>query len=255
MTTSTIFKTISLSRLDSASHVKFHSNIATIAKGDENVLSEARTLVEAFSEAVDNEFTNFNRTAKSEFTPLIRQSNQERGQWFTALKLQLRGLKDGPSSDSFFEAAAKVYELLEQSGIDTRMSMTKETARLNRLLEDLQSETYASYVATLNLTSAVNQLSTANTATDEYIRQRTDEKASKTVGAAKSARAKCDECFRDLLTTIKAAIVRDGQGYYDDFVSRVNAEIAEFKQYILRSSTSDASEASSDAATTEVATD
>ena len=107
------------------------------------------------------------------------------------------------------------------------MPNQQETMMVNGMVEDLKNEKNAPHVATLGLTSYVDELATVNTRYAELTSQRTSQRAAERTEPAKVVRAEMDEQFDDILTIAFVTSVAHPSPEATRFVSLMNAVIAE----------------------------
>ncbi len=204
-------------------------DIAYLSSNDKNVVAKVPELVQAFASAVEAEFANFNRPMASEYTPLIRASDVQRGHNLSALRSWVSAQTFLPDKE-LSTPASSLYNLLKQSGLECDTPLHKETAMMSRFLEDLRTEPYSSYVTQVNADKFVNLLEQANEKTSDLVMARTEEWAGRTTGIARTTREDCDVCYRRVIQSIDLAAAIEGTANYADFIKKVNAEIVQYRK-------------------------
>ncbi|MDE5614025.1 MAG: hypothetical protein K2I74_05155, partial [Treponemataceae bacterium] len=110
--------------------------------------------------------------------------------------------------------------------------LDKETGLLVNFIQDLEGK-FAEQVKALSLTAFVEKLKAANEEVRALTGQRTDERAAKTAGALKEARAVSDEAYKLLVMHVNAHALIEGEAAYAAFIDYANTEIDHFKQEVM----------------------
>lgn len=224
-------QTIFLGNMNNAVHFLFVSNVASRAEQDEIVSGTCEAQVSALKAAVSAEDKNLQVSAKSLITDKIAAADRLRDQLYSGYKKAVNGYVHFPVAD-IAEAAAVLSQHIRDYRIDVQSQLDKETGLLVNFIQDLEG-TYRAQAEKLSLLPFVEQLKAANEAVRSLTGQRTDERAAKTAGALKAARAASDEAYRELVQHVNARALIEGEEKYGAFIAYANAEAEHYKQEVL----------------------
>ncbi|MBD5432994.1 MAG: hypothetical protein HDR35_01655 [Treponema sp.] len=224
-------QTLPLTSMNNAAHFMFVSNMAERAEKDAAVAEKCAAQVKALREAVTTEDENLQISAKSLTTDKIVEADRLRDQLYASYKKAVAGYAGFPMPD-MADAAKVLNQHVKDYKIDPKAQLDKETGLLVNFIQDLEGK-FAEQVKALSLTAFVEKLKAANEEVRELTGQRTDERAAKTAGALKEARAVSDEAYKLLTMHVNAHALIEGEAAYAAFIDYANTEIGHFKQEVL----------------------
>ena len=220
------------SHINNAAHFLFVSNMAARAEKDAAVAEKCAAQVASLRAAVTAEDENLKLSAKSLITDKIAEADKERDQLYSGYKKAVAGYADFPDA-AMADAAKALAQHIKDYKINPQMQLDKETGLLVNFVQDLEGK-FAEQVKALSLTAFVEKLKAANEAVRDYTVQRTDERAAKTAGALKTARAASDEAYKTLVQHVNARALLEGDADYAAFIDYANTEIEHFKKEVLK---------------------
>ena len=220
------------SHINNAAHFLFVSNMAARAEKDAAVAEKCAAQVASLRAAVTAEDENLKLSAKSLITDKIAEADKERDRLYSGYKKAVAGYADFPDA-AMADAAKALAQHIKDYKINPQMQLDKETGLLVNFVQDLEGK-FAEQVKALSLTAFVEKLKAANEAVRDYTVQRTDERAAKTAGALKTARAASDEAYKTLVQHVNARALLEGDADYAAFIDYANTEIEHFKKEVLK---------------------
>ena len=220
------------SHINNAAHFLFISNMAARAEKDAAVAEKCAAQVASLRAAVTAEDENLKLSAKSLITDKIAEADKERDRLYSGYKKAVAGYADFPDA-AMADAAKALAQHIKDYKINPQMQLDKETGLLVNFVQDLEGK-FSEQVKALSLTAFVEKLKAANEAVRDYTVQRTDERAAKTAGALKTARAASDEAYKTLVQHVNARALLEGDADYAAFIDYANTEIEHFKKEVLK---------------------
>ena len=133
-------------------------------------------------------------------------------------------------------AAMEVKRLFDTYGDPTSLAQTEESGVLHNLIQDLKALD-AEKARLLALTPWINNLENKEKAFKEAAQKRTDEKSRVIVGVVKQCRSEADNAYRQLVSTVNALCLIEGEEKYTTFIDHVNVMIDERKTILRTRST------------------
>lgn len=131
------------------------------------------------------------------------------------------------------EAAKRVLVVVENYGNINRKSYDEQTAAINSMVKDLQTD-YADDIAALGLEKWVTELAAANKAFEELMQKRYEAEAGKPQYTMKTAREEVDDAYRAITERIGALIIVNGEKPYAGFVNDLNERIERYNNAVSR---------------------
>ncbi|MDE6773234.1 MAG: hypothetical protein K2J14_01180, partial [Treponemataceae bacterium] len=214
---------ISVSHMANAAHFMFVSNMVDRAEKDAAVAEKCKVQVAALRAAVTAEDENLQISAKILTTDKIADADRLRDQLYAGYKKAVAGYVNFPV-ESMADAAKVLNQHVKDYKIDPKAQLDKETGLLVNFIQDLEGK-YKPQVDALSLSAFVEKLKAANEEVRELTSQRTDERAAKTAGALKEARAGSDEAYKLLAMHVNARALLEGEEAYAAFIDYANTEI------------------------------
>lgn len=130
------------------------------------------------------------------------------------------------------EAARRIGRILEQYGNLRILSYNEESSAIGNLVQELRAEPYLTDVASLGLTSWVDQLETDNTNFKNIFNERANEEAARASGNVRAARIEVDPTYEAIVQRINALVVVNGEAAYAEFIDKVNYYIDYYKNTV-----------------------
>ncbi len=222
---------ISLDRLNNGAHFTFVTNVLTKAEADTKVSNRVAPLILTFKNAVKKEEEALITSKKSLLSDKIAETDHWRDTLYSGYKKGLSGFKDFP-----VEEQATAYKVLWQHvkdyNINPKDQLDKETGLLINFINDLQTK-LAPHVATLGLTVLVEKLKDANEQLRNLTASRTEEISHRETGALRNARLQTDEAYKNIVRTINAVVLLEGEADYIPFIDYMNTEITHYKREVI----------------------
>ncbi len=131
------------------------------------------------------------------------------------------------------DAARRVQILLDRYGKINRKSYDEETAAINSLINDLNTD-YSADVATLGIGEWIAELQSANNAFVALMQERYSEETEKPEYNMKIARTDTDAAYSTITERIDALMIVNGEGIYAGFVKDLNQRIEKFNKILAQ---------------------
>ncbi|MCX6237114.1 MAG: DUF6261 family protein [Bacteroidia bacterium] len=125
------------------------------------------------------------------------------------------------------QAASRIQVVFDHYGNLTLKSYDEETAAINALISDLNSNNAAD-VTTLGISGWLTELQANNTAFDTLMKSRYSQEAAKTQLRMKQVRLELDAAYRIITNRINALIIVNGDAAYKAFVDELNQRIERY---------------------------
>ena len=222
---------IRLEGLDNGSHFSYHTTAIGWAKANETIASKCVKFITPYDASLVEEDIIIKTSPKSPFTDAIVSSDRLRDDLYRRYRNAVKAM-DGIAIEEMASAAKTLMQHIKDYRINTSAQIDKETGYMLSFVKDLQ-EKYADEVATLNLTTIVEQLAAANNQVADLLRQRDIANKDREIGATKRVRADVDKAYRQLIQVINAYVLIEGEEAYADFIGQMNSLIKRYKQQVL----------------------
>ncbi|MDR1223485.1 MAG: DUF6261 family protein [Tannerella sp.] len=198
------------------------------------VFQAAKTVVGADYDTllvqIDEEKALINNMRKSDFTQTIADTDQRIDRTVTGMNSLIDvGLHH--FDPTAVEAARILKNRFKAFGDITHKAYEEQTADVNILIGDLNSDQYAGKVTLLGLSPWVTELAEAEATFESLIRQRNTESAQKPQGDFRSVRRDSDILYHRMTDRINAAATIAAAPIYDDFINEINARIEYFNTH------------------------
>jgi broad specificity phosphatase PhoE len=128
------------------------------------------------------------------------------------------------------EAARALYLRLREFGNIRRKAYEEESAAVQVLLSDL-GNAYAQQVSTLGLHEWMMELMEAEAAFTRVYLQRGDETAIRPQERMVDVRRDIEASYHDMVTLIVASSIVNTSGVYEEFIAKLNAQVAYFSEH------------------------
>jgi len=161
----------------------------------------------------------------SSLSKTVDQLDKRRDKTWSAIANRVRATLRSPVVEEA-ESAILVERVINQYGNVRNISYNEETAAINNLVTDLQSETYVPHVEKIGLTGWVEELKNQNEQFVAAINQRNSELAGRQNGDVFSVRQEMDPLYEQLVDRINAAITLEmAADGVETFVNELNEKI------------------------------
>jgi hypothetical protein len=150
-------------RFRNSDHYEFYKEIIRFAMRYKEDMGELRKLLLAFEAAFQKEDKIFKRSIRSYETPEVGETNQKRLIVFRRIKLYVDAAHYDKNPAKQAAATALDFVLNNFKSIPT-VTSTQASALIINMIQDLRLPKFATHVATLDLTDAVDDLEAANEA-------------------------------------------------------------------------------------------
>ena len=170
----------------------------------------------------------------SELTVELEELDARRDAAFLTLINLLRALQKSPVEETS-GAASLLYALVERYGKDIhRQAYMQESGNLINLLQDFESEPYASKAEALGIKSSLDVLKAANAEFDRVYGERLTEAAGKNKGLAKTEKIKLQDSFEKLCQLTVAGATWTGEAIYLQIENIINSHVANARQKVAQ---------------------
>ena len=182
-----------------------------------------KTKVEAFKTAHEKFDAALKDDTKLPSSAAVTQADEARDFAWRGLSNYVKVLLMHPTAE-VVALATSTKDILDKYGNPIDLSQTEESGVLHNLLQDLKAMTQEKRTA-MSLDVWIDDLETKEEAFIAAARQRTAEKTGRTVGVIKQKRAAADTAYRELVDTVNALTLLEGDAAYATFIDRVNVLI------------------------------
>lgn len=194
----------------------------------DNQISAFETKLDAFDEALKS-------SSSLPSTALATDADVERDSAWRGANAYVKAMTDHPDPASA-TTATEVKRLIDTYGDPTSLAQTEESGVLHNLIQDLKALS-AEKTQLLSLTPWITNLENKEKAFKEAAQKRTDEKSKIIVGIVKQSRSEADAAYKQLVSTVNALCLLEGEEKYTTFIDHVNVMIDERKTILRTRST------------------
>lgn len=218
--------------LPNATYFSFHSDFLKALEADSKVKEKVEAQIEVYKAALAKVDEAMVISQKSLKTDEIAQADRERDLLYTGLKNAVKSYANLPNEE-LAKAQKVLAQVIKDYGIKTTMQMDKQTGLLVNFIDDLENK-YQNETQVLGLEKFLAPMKVANEKVRNTLVARTEEQASREVGAMKLARGAVDEAYRLLVKYINAFALIEGEENYSAFIDFANEHINRFKKNVLK---------------------
>ncbi len=169
---------------------------------------------------------------KTGFTQKIVEADNLRDNILRGMIHIVKGMTYFPD-ENLSDMAEQIKTLIDKYGENIqRIPQREESAVIENLLQDLQTETIAGILPQLGLSQWVPKLQEANANFDNLYLARSEKEATFISGLTREQREKMQDAFTHLCRTIEAYAFIDGEDAYKTLADRINVEVAKIKQLV-----------------------
>ncbi|MDR1199794.1 MAG: DUF6261 family protein [Prevotellaceae bacterium] len=224
---------INLQRLKNETHVQFNENInAVFVKYNPQTLN-IKALYDLYKAAFDNEIEALDFIRKSELTTKIANQDHRRDTIYRGFVETIKG-EIHHFDQEHVEAAELLYEVCKHYGNIARKTLDDETAAIDDLLRELDSNGNKSLVELLGLADWLDQLEVENNRFKQLMLDRYAETSQRPAIRMCDARTLVDRCLRLIFDRIDALALVNGITAFESFIKELNAVIERYKNLIAR---------------------
>jgi len=228
-----LFKTMRLSKLHNHEHFSFFTQLRVLLDESSAVMQKkVQAQLDALAALYQEEDDAMQKIMGSAVTEKVVEADGERDALFNGL-VQAVKVALSHFSSKHRDAAKRLRVVLNAYGNLARMTYSAESSGIYNLMQDLNGK-YAPDVALLQLTDWVAELEASNQRFNQLYKERGDETAERTELIMKECRLKTDEAYRNLIDTLEALAIVEGDEAYRDFARRHNVDIGKFTDMLAR---------------------
>ena len=199
---------------------------------------EAKVILDAFEQAVNNYDEKLELSRKNSFTEKQKIADQEFDEVYTHAFEYARVMPYFPVPAGA-EAGAKILAIFEKYGKITVLGFTEEYAKGHNLLQDIEALGEAALTAA-NFTPWFETLTLKHAQFTVLRESKQAEDTATITGAAKEARKAAEEAYRTFIQKINAMCVVMGEEHYGAFIDQVNTYLEEMKTILKARATRNA---------------
>ena len=224
---------IHLPSLTNDAHFIYMKNVEERMEENEAVKATAsvKTAVGALKAAVAEEDKFLVLSKKSSHTKQLAAKDKERDDIFRGYRTAVKGHLHAPTKE-MAEAAADLWQHMEDYNIDPHMQLERETSRIMNLVDDLEKK-YAAQVTLLGLKPYAEALGAVNKMVEELLTTRTDDRSKQIAGVLRKARAATDEAYQNAVRLINAVVVVGTEKDFTALIDFLNENIKRYKEQVM----------------------
>ena len=224
---------IRLPNLANDAHFIYMKNVEERMEENEAVKATAsvKTAVGVLKAAVAEEDKYLVLSKKSSHTKQLAAKDKERDDIFRGYRTAVKGHLHAPTKE-MAEAAADLWQHMEDYNIDPHMQLERETLRIMNLVDDLEKK-YAAQVTLLGLKPYAEALGAANKMVEELLTTRTDDRSKQIAGVLRKARAATDEAYQNAVRLINAVVVVGTEKDFTALIDFLNENIKRYKEQVM----------------------
>jgi hypothetical protein len=219
--------------LRNEAHVEFNDTFSALVENHGVATLGIAPLYAAYKPLYAEEVALLDMIRKSEYTTELSAQDHARDSIF-------RGFADAiKSALNHFdtakrEAAERLSSVFEHYGNIATRSYDEETAAIDDLNRELETDANAAALATLALGDWAVQLNAENRAFDALMRARYSEAATRPTARMRNVRAATDKALRAILDHVEALAAVNGEAAYAPFISELNAVSERYKNILAQ---------------------
>jgi hypothetical protein len=222
--------TVHLHYFRNEAHYEFMVMFSALLKQFTEVQAVVAALLTTFNALLEQERQLVDAMKKSDYTQQIVDADQRVDRCITGMRAVINGALHH-FDPAVVAAAQSLYNRLQTFRNIAQKSYEEETAAVNLLIAELNSDVYADKVALVGLTSWVAELTAAEIAFEQLLNLRNNETAHKPQGRLRDIRHEIDGSYHGIIARISAAATMDDTGAYNEFIAQLNANIAYFNEH------------------------
>ncbi len=167
---------------------------------------------------------------KTGFTQKIIEADNVRDNVLSGMGYIIKGMTYFPDKN-LSDMAEQVKNIMAKYGKGVqRLTQREESAVIENILQDLQTEPIASMLPQLGLSQWVAKLQETNTNFDNLYLARSEKEAAFISGLSRKQRDEMQQQFEHLCKAIEAYAFIEGEEAYKPIADRINVEVAKIKQ-------------------------
>ena len=216
--------------MNQAQSSEFHTTNIARAEADAKIVEKLGPQLAAWKQANTQFDYYLKQTTKSLMTEDIKDLDKIQDDDLQALKTMARALMNIPDA-TLKESARRVNLCVDTYKIEKDWEHVKEMSLIKQMLDDLEGR-YAADVAALGLGIFVQKLRSSNDAVRQAQIEREDENAGVPSGQTVAWRRETEKAYRNFVDMLDAHLLVFGETDYADFVDKLNASIAHYRQIL-----------------------
>jgi hypothetical protein len=179
--------------------------------------------VEILGVSIVKENGCYNIIRKNDFSELKEEADGERDRLLTGLGKNIRTATDHfkPEVKEAAKRIKNIYDAYNRSVPMVNQPYDAETASIENFLTEL-NEKHADDMKIIGITEWVEELALVNTRFDKLVKASNEQQARKTEFRMVKVRKEVDKDWKNIMTLIKADIIRNGEENYRDFIAEWN---------------------------------
>ena len=202
--------------------------IESLSSGDSSSIGITNEQVVAFKTDLDLLDDLVNQSRISDETAMLAAEDKKRDDLVVYFISSISQMCKSPVPAQN-AAALSLYNQVKPYKAVSRLADQQETQQIIGLLIDMEKEPNKTNVATLGLTTVLDELKASNQRFVELTAQRTENRAVATVENSKAVRARLDPLYDDMITMAAATNIIKPTAETAAFITSVNALIDETK--------------------------
>jgi hypothetical protein len=187
-------------------------------------------LYSAFFDLLEKEKALINAMRKSDYTRQIAETDHRIDRIITGMRDMISAALHHFEAD-IAEAAQSLHNRFAAFGDIAKKSYEEETAVVNLLIADLNSEEYSVPISLVGLMPWMIELQAVEKEFEQLLEDRNVETADKPQGRVRDIRHELDKVYHPMIDRINAANTMDNFGAYTQFIHELNAEITYFNDH------------------------
>jgi hypothetical protein len=227
------FKRLDFNHLRNEAHVAYNNTFsALVDKYTPNALGIS-TQYNEYKTLFADEVSALDIVRKSELTTEIHEQDHIRDGIFRGLADAVKSALNHFNAEKR-SAARRLEVIFENYGNIAAKTLDQETAAINDLLRELDSQSNAPLVTLLGLGDWVSQLEAENAKFEQLMLDRYTETSQRPTVRMHDARQKVDKCLRAILDRIEALALINGTDAYESFIKELNAVSERYKNILAQ---------------------
>ena len=224
---------IRLSRMKNEVHVQFHESVNSLM-----IKAGAETLAilafyALYKKALENELESLNIVRKSELTAQISEQDCVRDAIFRGFSDTVKSFRNHFDPD-IREAANRLWNVFLFYGNVTRKPLDAETAAINDILREFNSENNNAAIDKLQLNEWTTKLADENAKFHKLMMERYSETLERTSFRMKTTRVETDRYYRAIVAELENLATIGKMKPENPFIIELNAIISRFKSILAQ---------------------
>lgn len=212
-------------------HYAFNEEVLQFIKKNSELLEKIETATPNFIQNVATQKALLNISKKSFKTDEIILADKERGALYLGIKNAISAYQ-AVKTEAIQQAYKILWQLVKEYDINPKMQLDKETALLDKFIEDLEKK-HTHQVNLLSLHAILTPLKLANNKVRILISERDSQQAPPKAGAMRDIRKQLIQEYQRIVQIINAHAVIDDALAYGEVIDQINNVITRYKHRVL----------------------